>query len=78
MQHPTYIDRRSQWSISKDAGPCQPRRNKESQICKESAMHEILDTGKCVVCCTACISLAAVGAIAALAAIVNLIKIVVF
>ena len=39
-------------------------------------MLEILNTGKCLVCCTACVGLAVAGSIAVLAVVVNLIKMV--
>jgi len=41
-------------------------------------MHEILDTGKCVVCCTACVGLAVAASFAALAVVLNLVKMVLF
>lgn len=41
-------------------------------------MHEILDTGKCVVCCAACVSLAVVASIGALALVLNLLKMMLF
>jgi hypothetical protein len=41
-------------------------------------MHEILDSGKCVFCCTACVAMAVVGCVAAMAVILNLIKMAMF
>ena len=41
-------------------------------------MHEILDTGKCVICCTACVSLGVVVSIAALALVLNVLKMLLF
>lgn len=40
-------------------------------------MQEVLDTGKCVVCCTVCVGLAVAGSVTVLAIVLNLVKMVV-
>lgn len=39
-------------------------------------MQEILDTGKCVVCCAVCVGLAVAGSVSILAIVLNLVKVV--